>query len=145
MDIGAGPYSFTLPERDDISVRPPRRHSFGPDPLARLGPYEFHALLSRATLEEMKEHIGWTTKYEAKFATVEFNGVPGFIQIDTTGAACRRIDYVFQAPGLELVSIVATSDIPASETQQELVHEVVRTINVGGRPFLMTEVADGCR
>jgi hypothetical protein len=134
MDVSAGPYTFTLPDRGYVSRDPPKQYPFSPRPLAQIGPFAFHAILSGGTLDEVKEHIEWTTKYSAKFSDLEFNGVPGFMQVDTTGASSRRIDYVFKAPGSELLSIVATADSAANAEQQAAIHSAVRTIRFSVAP-----------
>jgi hypothetical protein len=134
MDVSAGPYTFTLPERENVSLDPPKQYPFSPQPLAQIGPFAFHATLSNDTLDNLKEHIGWTTKYEAKFADLEFNGVPGFMHIDTTGASSHRIDYVFKAQGSELLCIVATAEPAASLDQQAEIHSIVRTIRLNCAP-----------
>ena len=99
MDVRAGPYQFTLPDQDGVTPRPPKRNSYAPDPLARIGPFEFHALISSGTIEESKEHIRWTTKYAARFRDVEFNNVPGFT-LDGTGVCSRRIDLNSRLPAI---------------------------------------------
>ncbi len=144
MDVSAGPYTFTLPERDDVSLDPPKQYPFSSRPLAQIGPFAFHAALSDDTLDELKEHIGWTTKYEAKFADLEVNGVPGFLQIDTTGANSRRIDYAFKALGSELLTIVAWAEPAASAQQQAELHSIVRTIRLKAVPRINSGMDSSC-
>jgi hypothetical protein len=121
-----GPYALKLP---DTAAFPASSERLAPHrvlPLFRIGPFNLSATLENGSLADWREHVDWTTKYQANILTIEVNGVPGLMLPPTD----RRLDYVFHGAARQRLSIVAWSDSPTTLLQRNLVQESVFTIHL---------------
>jgi hypothetical protein len=126
VDFTIGPYALKLPDDAAIPASSERPEPHRTIPQFRIGPFDVHATLESGSLQDWREHVDWTTKYQANILPIEVNGIPGL----TLPPTHQRLDYVFRAPSRERLSIVAWSDSPTSSPQQQLVQEAVLTIHL---------------
>jgi hypothetical protein len=96
MDMDIGPYRIQLPAMATVPASSEPPVPFKSVPLARIGPFELSASLDDGTLEEWREFVGWTTKYQAKFLSIEVNGIPGL----KLPPSDQRVDYAFKSAGI---------------------------------------------
>jgi hypothetical protein len=126
MDVGIGNYQLSFP--DALAVQHEMRPIQGvPTFVAKVGPFELSVHFGGGNLQTLREHIGWTTKYEAEFVELRVNGIPGFSLVRSPGNT-RRLDFAFQAPNAESVSLVAWANHETTDEDRELIERIVRTI-----------------
>jgi hypothetical protein len=124
MDMDIGPYRIRLPAIATVLASSEPPVPFRSVPLARIGPFELRASLDDGTLEEWREFVGWTTKYQAKFLSMEVNGIPGL----TLPPSDRRLDYAFKSAGIQRIDLVAWSDSQTTSDQRRIIEEIVETL-----------------
>lgn len=128
MVFKIGPYALRLPNTavfPDPSESPAHGRAL---PQFRIGPFDVHATLQNGTLQDWRDHVEWTTKYQATILDIEANDIPGLVLAPALSA--QRLDYGFQADSRETLSIVAWSDVPTTPRQQQLVNDMVLTIHL---------------
>ena len=126
MDLDIGPYRIRLPTNATVPAPSERPIPSRSVPLARIGPFELTAILGDGTLEEWREFVGWTTKYQTEFLSMEVNGIPGV----TLPPNDQRLDYAFKSPGNQRIDLVAWSDSQTTPEQRRVVEEIVQTIQI---------------
>jgi hypothetical protein len=124
LDMDIGPYRIRLPTIATVPASSEPPVPFKSVPLARIGPFEISASLDDGTLEEWREFVGWTTKYRAKFLSIEVNGIPGL----TLAPSDQRLDYAFKSAGIQRIDLVAWSDSQTTPDQRRIIEETVETL-----------------
>ena len=102
MDMDIGPYRIRLPAIATVPASSERPVPSRSVPLARIGPFELSATLDDGTLEEWREFVGWTTKNQAIFLSIEVNGIPG-VKLPPND---QRLDYAFKSAGIQRIDSV---------------------------------------
>jgi len=136
MRVTVGHYELDVPERSSHGESPVTRDG-EPTPLATIGRFKLHAHVLGGSLHDWRQHVAWTTKYQAQFVELDFNGVPG-LQQAVTSSGVQRLDFAFQAPELECIEIVAWCDTPATAQELRTVESVIRTIRRATPEIILT-------
>jgi len=134
MDLDIGTYTLRLPAGASLPSSSERPAPFRQLAVARLGPFELSgSILFGKTLQDWREFVGWTTKYETPVVAITVNSIPGL----RLPGVDRRLDYAFQAPGEELLELVAWSEEPTNQDQRQLVEDTIQTLHVRPRPAIV--------
>jgi hypothetical protein len=129
MDLDIGAYRLRLPRLATIptpSERPAPGRSL---PLARIGPFEFSAMLAEGTLQDWRDFVGWTTKYQTECWPIVVNGIPG-LKLPPND---RRLDYSFQGVGDKRLDLIAWSDQETTMEQRQMVEDIIQTLSIRPR------------
>jgi hypothetical protein len=130
MNLDIGAYRLRLPAVASVPSSSERLAPFRAVPLARLGPFELSGcILSGKTLQDWREFVEWTTKNLTQVVAISVNGIPG---LRMPGVE-QRLDYAFQAPGEDVLQLVAWSDSPTNEDQRELLESTIQTLQLRPR------------
>ena len=134
MNLDIDPYRLRLPVVASVPSSSERPPPFRAVPLARLGSFELSgSVLYGKTLQDWREFVEWTTKNQTQVVAISVNGIPG---LRTRGGE-HRLDYAFQAPGAEVLQLVAWSNGPTNEDQRELLEGTIQTLHLRPRPAIL--------